>query len=941
MSDPKEEEAKKSPAEAETEKTEKEETSKEAEKKNEEKAAEKTETKPEKAEPEVKSETKAEDEKKPVEEEKVDVVKTEKPPAETEKPEVAASKSNGPPPRDEPEVEPVNGIAHPPVLPPKHRPGRNTNQLNFLKNNVIKSLLKHQNAWPFLKPVDTIKLGLPDYFKIIKKPMDLQTVKKRLDNVYYYCAQECKDDVNQMFSNCYMYNKPGEDVTLMAQSLEKFFLTKCKAMPVLEVEMNPNPKKVVNTPKVKKVAPPGGSGIPQQQQSDSENSMDTTPAAPVIKPAIAKKSSQLPDGSMLTPKNEIPIASGSKIGTRRESGHQPKRPNKDMPEELTARPRTKLPESLRYCNDILREMFSKKHSAYAWPFYKPVDAEALGLHDYHKIIKEPMDLGTVKNKMDQRSYCSAAEFAQDVRLIFENCYTYNPDTHDVVAMAKKLQVVFEEKFRSCPPDDPFPTPISASPSPPSTPSPTPVKKSVNKPKPKPKAPKLESPPMPTPIVNNVETEEDWNRRLLFVQDQMKQLGDQLSVLVEEASARRKRKIEMRKNRKAAMMPNDGMMTNTPFGHVQYTPTPGAIAQQTVMAHPQVMSASNDLMTPPPSSSRGALVGARGAASGRGRGAGLGRGGLKTPNAQAAAMQPPVGVKRPRGAGMAGGAGAPKRSRGGLSQQPPAQQTPYALNPIATDYDSDEEDQARPMSYDEKRQLSQDINKLPGDKIRKVVDIVDAREPALRGGNPDELEIDFETLKPSTLRELERYVASCLRGRGRPKGSTNKDNTNSVPTELELAAKKAKAAEMAEKKQELERRLEDVTKSLGDTGRGKRGPGKKTLMMQQQQQSQQQKQHDSSSSSSDSDSSATSSSDSSDSSDSESEQTPKKQQQQQQKNPNNISVRRDLMPSNSASMAQDINNGGNSNINNATKTKAALKGNILVKPPWNDFIYLHI
>ena len=32
-------------------------------------------------------------------------------------------------------------------------------------------------------------------------------------------------------------------------------------------------------------------------------------------------------------------------------------------------------------------MFNKKHASYAWPFYKPVDTERLGLHDYHKIIK--------------------------------------------------------------------------------------------------------------------------------------------------------------------------------------------------------------------------------------------------------------------------------------------------------------------------------------------------------------------------------------------------------------------------------------------------------------------------------------------------------------------------------------------------------------------------
>ena len=71
-------------------------------------------------------------------------------------------------------------------------------------------MLKHQHGWPFLVPVDTIKLGLPDYFTIITQPMDLGTIKKRLDNNYYWCAQECIDDTNTMFGNCYTYNKPGE-----------------------------------------------------------------------------------------------------------------------------------------------------------------------------------------------------------------------------------------------------------------------------------------------------------------------------------------------------------------------------------------------------------------------------------------------------------------------------------------------------------------------------------------------------------------------------------------------------------------------------------------------------------------------------------------------------------------------------------------------------------
>ena len=87
-----------------------------------------------------------------------------------------------------------------------------------------------------------------------------------------------------------------------------------------------------------------------------------------------------------------------------------------------------------------------------------------------------------------------------------------------------------------------------------------------------------------------------------------------------------------------------------------------------------------------------------------------------------------------------------------------------LSPVP--FDSDDEDNAKPMSYDEKRQLSLDINKLPGDKLGRVVHIIQSREPSLRDSNPDEIEIDFETLKPSTLRELENYVAQCLRKKPR-------------------------------------------------------------------------------------------------------------------------------------------------------------------------------
>ena len=62
---------------------------------------------------------------------------------------------------------------------------------------------KHQQyAWPFYQPVDVKALGLHDYYEVIKKPMDLSTVQKNMDNDIYKTKDEFADDVRLIFSNC-------------------------------------------------------------------------------------------------------------------------------------------------------------------------------------------------------------------------------------------------------------------------------------------------------------------------------------------------------------------------------------------------------------------------------------------------------------------------------------------------------------------------------------------------------------------------------------------------------------------------------------------------------------------------------------------------------------------------------------------------------------------
>ncbi|KAH7698742.1 Bromodomain containing protein, partial [Aphelenchoides avenae] len=80
--------------------------------------------------------------------------------------------------------------------------------------------------------------------------------------------------------------------------------------------------------------------------------------------------------------------------------------------------------------------------------------------------------------------------------------------------------------------------------------------------------------------------------------------------------------------------------------------------------------------------------------------------------------------------------------------------------IQYEFDSDDEQSSAPMTHNEKRKLSLNINKLPAAQLTQVVSIVERRENNM-AFNAVEIELDFEVLQPKTLRELETYVNACL------------------------------------------------------------------------------------------------------------------------------------------------------------------------------------
>ena len=88
---------------------------------------------------------------------------------------------------------------------------------------VLKGLQAHQHGWVFNVPVDPVELGLPDYFELIKKPMDLGSVQKKLEKGEYHAIKDFQSDVNLSFENAMTYNEQGSVVYDMAKELKTKF----------------------------------------------------------------------------------------------------------------------------------------------------------------------------------------------------------------------------------------------------------------------------------------------------------------------------------------------------------------------------------------------------------------------------------------------------------------------------------------------------------------------------------------------------------------------------------------------------------------------------------------------------------------------------------------------------------------------------------------------
>ena len=101
--------------------------------------------------------------------------------------------------------------------------------------------------------------------------------------------------------------------------------------------------------------------------------------------------------------------------------------------------RESLPEAERNEYRRLVQLLIRTHKTASQPFLFPVPESVIG---YYDVIKKPVDLTTIRQRLDSSSYKNRAEFEQDFLQMVWNAYVFNPPNSEVFRAALEMHQAF-------------------------------------------------------------------------------------------------------------------------------------------------------------------------------------------------------------------------------------------------------------------------------------------------------------------------------------------------------------------------------------------------------------------------------------------------------------------------------------------------------------------
>jgi Bromodomain/JmjC domain, hydroxylase len=257
---------------------------------------------------------------------------------------------------------------------PKPSTSTSTTTLPFsvsILKKILSGIRRYKSASLFLHPVtDDIA---PGYSKIVKHPMDLGTMRSKLDKNEYTSMESFIQDFDVMIQNCRTYNSPDTQVYKTAAMVESQF------------------QKIV-----------------ERVQREA------------AKKAEMKHAAASSDASM-TDSSEIKSLSAQLLATADTT------PLDDTSEQMLKKVLTAV------CHDKQANLF-----------LHPVTDDIAP--NYSTMIKNPMDLGTMQDKLNHGKYASVQAFLADFTTMIENCRQYNGAKSPITLTANLFEAQFNKIF---------------------------------------------------------------------------------------------------------------------------------------------------------------------------------------------------------------------------------------------------------------------------------------------------------------------------------------------------------------------------------------------------------------------------------------------------------------------------------------------------------------
>lgn len=316
-------------------------------------------------------------------------------------------------------------------------PALENNPITGFQNKEIRKVLglikKTKAGTHFRQSVQVLWPTLWDqYRQLITKPIDISSIEGKLRDNRYASLGQFRKDVNLIEENAVTFNGVNHDVTTWARQTVAQIFDRLALIPAQE--------------------PPK----PVKQEPKQLPSRHTEPRKPA--PVVPKKEARpVPSSQPADKSNDSQIYALLPSGIpniRRDStkndGDRPKRPihppkNKDIGFPAKTTKNKKKPE-LKFCDEVMKELTSNRNWLQNQWFMEAVDPVALNIPTYHSIVKQPMDLGTMRDKLERGEYEAAKDFKTDFGLIVKNCVKFNGEDHTVTVAAKDLEKIFEKKW---------------------------------------------------------------------------------------------------------------------------------------------------------------------------------------------------------------------------------------------------------------------------------------------------------------------------------------------------------------------------------------------------------------------------------------------------------------------------------------------------------------